>query len=184
MKPRASVGDIKRRQHPDFNLRPDSGVIWQDELAMDWRHPERMTMIRISIDALWATIRAGLFPRPVTRYRRCPGWLLMDVREWLRTRDTLDPATASPYDEIETLDTSVTLTDVRQNQTRSDRHDDRVKTEPHCESLRLGSNDIEPELSTLPQKVRKDRLGIEFPTRDKQTFILRRPIVDRVEVAA
>lgn len=86
------------QQHPDFNLRPDTGLIWLDEMVIDPRHPERTPIIKITCESLWATIREGTFPRPVKRGQRSPCWRMGDVRDWVRKRDALNPATASPDD--------------------------------------------------------------------------------------
>lgn len=84
------------KQHPDFNRRPDSGVIWLNELVIDPRLPERIPAIKISVPTLWRNIDEGLFPRPVLGKR---GWNLGQVRAWISKRDALNPATASPYDD-------------------------------------------------------------------------------------
>ena len=99
MKSRASDGKRTRLQHPDFAQRPDKGIIWQDELVIDRCDPTRIPMIKLTDGSLWATIGAGLFPKPARRRGRTPGCLLRDVRDWVRARDSLNPATASPYDE-------------------------------------------------------------------------------------
>ena len=89
-------GKLVGLQHLDFTLRPDDGIVWLDELVVDRRHPERVPMIRITRGSLRATVREGLFPEPVARKGKTPGWELSGVRAWIRARDALNPATASP----------------------------------------------------------------------------------------
>ena len=85
--------------HPDFNRRSDDEIIWLNELVLNAAHPERVPLIKISRQSLWATVGAGLFPRPAIRTKwGTPGWNLGAVRAWIRERDLLNPATASPYD--------------------------------------------------------------------------------------
>ena len=70
----------------DFRERRDDDLIYIDELVIDPDYPKRTPAIKISKFALWSTIHAGLFPRPVYRRR---GWLVGDVRTWIAARALL-----------------------------------------------------------------------------------------------
>lgn len=99
MNSRTTRGKRVPPSHPDVNRRSDDEIIWLNELVLNAAQPERVPLIKISRQSLWATVGAGLFPRPAIRTKwGTPGWNLGAVRAWIRERDLLNPATASPYD--------------------------------------------------------------------------------------
>ncbi len=71
---------------PNFDDRPDDGLIRARDLVRDADHPARTPVLDISLSTLWRYVSVGAFPRPVKLSAGIGAWRVGDVRAWIGKR--------------------------------------------------------------------------------------------------
>ena len=68
---------------PHFDDRPDGSLIRAADLVRDPKHPNRPSVLDISLSTLWRYVAAATFPQPVRLSAVVVAWKVGDVRAWI-----------------------------------------------------------------------------------------------------